>query len=202
MSALARLGRLWACAALLTGCAGTTEVQRYPAFGERPPVRLVLMPFESGSERVPGSACELVTSRVLGELSASARYQVISPVDVRIALERAGSDPRAAVVRAFAPDGILRGRVQHFEGRSGPDGVPRGPARVEFSLLLEAADGTPLWQARYAEQQRPLSEDLGALARSWSRGFRWVSPERLAADGARELVSALDRAESSPAAAP
>jgi len=184
------------CAAVASAgiaCASSIQVEASSDMRARVPRRVVVLPFEAASERVDLQAAELVTSRMLAELSEMKGLILISPVDVRVALETGEGDSRAILLRAFAPDAVLSGVVQRFEGRTSSAGDALGPASVAFEVRLDAPDGTRLWNGRYAERQRGLSEDLTALRRNWSRGFQWVAPERLARDGARALAMELGR---------
>jgi len=159
---------------------------------------LVMLPFVGVQGRVATESVELVAARVLAELAELEGYRVISPVEVRMALlgpqsidaplEALDASGRARLVGAFAPDALLFGRVRRFQER---DERGLGRSAVAFDLRLEAPDGSRLWSGSYAEEQRGLLEDLRSLVRAWSVGFRSVPPERLAAEGARALVSEL-----------
>ncbi len=124
------------------------------------------------------------------------------------------------VAREFGVDAVVLGRVSRFAGRSETlvggctwtgsasqegkggerDGVGRrlpactGPpgASVAFSIALhEAPGGSPLWQGRFDETQRTLSENVFNAARYPGGGTRWLSVEELTVWGAGEMAHAL-----------
>ena len=87
---------------------------------------------------------------------------------------------------------ILVGRLLRWEEREGNEiGVTR-PATVWFEVTVRAPpDGEPLWRARFAETQRPLSDDLGNVFRYPGHGTRWLTADELARWGARAVAEAL-----------
>jgi len=178
---------------LATGCTQPMRTQRFSAFSDQPLRRIVVFPLEPGSAAVSARGAEVVTSRVLDALAEDDSFEVISPVDVAIVEREQPEDALAEVLRLFTPDALLRGVVERYDGRDGLSGTPQGPSAVTFDLRLESPDGSELWVGRYDERQQGLSEDLGALGRWIRRRFRWVPPERLAAYGARILISDLGR---------
>jgi len=149
------------------------------------------MPFRRASESVSDFGVELVSARVYSALDATGAFDLVSPVDVQIVLERAPASERSELVRAFAGQAFLVGTIRRFEGSQGVDGSARGPAWVDFELALELPDGRRLWSGRYAEQQKGWIEDLTSLSRAYARGFRWVAPGRLASYGADALIGDL-----------
>ena len=77
---------------------------------------------------------------------------------------------------ARSADVVLCGYLYIFEERrGGAYGVER-PARIAFEMaLIQVDSGQLLWHRKYAERQKPLSDDLLAIGRFFKRKGRWVS---------------------------
>jgi hypothetical protein len=162
---------------LALGCALPISTQL--GAGEQPPKieRIAVEPFADDVSRggaiEPGAAA-IVTARVLDALTRETDLEVLPP----------GQSTHGV-------DAVLSGVVRRYVERVGGPGGAFKPASVSFTLELRTPEGELLWSGTFEETQRALSEDLGSLPRAWRRGFKWLTADELATEGAEELAIAL-----------
>ncbi len=89
-------------------------------------------------------------------------------------------------------DFIIVGFLFRFEERIGsPIGVER-PASVGFDIhLFRLRDGSEVWQGKFDETQRPLSENLFKIGSFFRRKASWLTAEELASVGMDEMLKRL-----------
>jgi hypothetical protein len=94
--------------------------------------------------------------------------------------------------RQLNVDFIIVGFLFRFEERIGsPIGVER-PASVAFHVhLFRLKDGIEVWQGRFDETQRPLSENLFKIGSFLRRKASWLTAEELASVGVDEMLKRL-----------
>lgn len=194
--------------ALAVACATPVLTQTLPAAEGRsvqlvsvapPRTALSAQVASSGNGQNDSDAGKVVVAQLLEALNRSARYEAISPAEVRTALRGAGISPASAtpaavgrvVQQAFGADSVLFMEVRRYLPRRGGKRGAVQPASVWFELNLRAPDGTLLWKGSYDETQQGLTDDLLGFQRAVARRFRWVSSEELAAYGASELVERM-----------
>ena len=87
---------------------------------------------------------------------------------------------------------IIVGFLFRFEERIGsPVGVER-PASVGFDIhLFRLRDGIEVWQGKFDETQRPLSENLFKIGSFLRRKASWLTAEELASVGMDEILRRL-----------
>jgi len=87
-------------------------------------------------------------------------------------------------------DFILVGFLFRFEERIGSSlGVER-PASVGFDVhLFRLRDERMVWEGRFDETQRPLSENLLKIGSFFRRKAQWLTAEELASVGIDEMLS-------------
>ncbi len=186
--------------ALCLACAGPVRVESFPEAQGRALAKLALLPLEDSASNA--SAGALVTGRVLEALTQVGQFEVIPPSEAVLALRAAG-DPKDSkamgrvLAAAFGCDGIASGSVARFVERVGGTRGVTHPASVAFELEVRAPDGSVLWHGRYDETQEDVAGNALSLGRAWRRGFKWVTADALAADGARQLAEELRRSASS-----
>jgi hypothetical protein len=98
--------------------------------------------------------------------------------------------------RSLGADFIMVGFLFRFEERIGSSlGVER-PASAGFGLhLFRLRDEKMVWEGRFNETQRPLSENLLKIVSFFRRKASWVSAEELASGGMDELLKKLPGAK-------
>jgi len=89
-------------------------------------------------------------------------------------------------------DFIIVGFLFRFEERIGsPIGVEK-PASVGFDIhLFRLRDGMKVWEGRFDETQRPLSENLFKIVSFLRRKASWLTAEELASVGMDEMLKRL-----------
>jgi hypothetical protein len=94
--------------------------------------------------------------------------------------------------RELNVDFIIVGHLFRFEERIGSAiGVER-PASVAFDIhLFRLRDGMMVWQGKFNETQRPLSEDLFKIGSFLRRKASWLTAEELASVGIDEILRKL-----------
>lgn len=150
-------------------------------------------------EIVPGSQNTLTrllyekmeSSRIFHILSLKKVEDVPSCQDRRLFEER----PVPSVIRAgkeLKADFIFVGYLFRFEERIGSSlGVER-PASVSFDLhLFRLRDERMVWEGKFDETQRPLSEDLFRIGSFFRRKASWLTAEELASVGMDEILKRM-----------
>src|SRR4030042_845225 len=86
-------------------------------------------------------------------------------------------------------DFIIVGFLFRFEERIGsPIGVEK-PASAGFDIhLFRLRDGSEVWQGKFDETQRPLSENLFKIGSFFRRKASWLTAEELARVGMDEML--------------
>jgi len=89
-------------------------------------------------------------------------------------------------------DFIIIGFLFRFEERIGsPIGVEK-PASVGFDIhLFRLRDGMKVWEGRFDETQRPLSENLFKIVSFFRRKASWLTAKELASVGMDEMLKRL-----------
>jgi len=89
-------------------------------------------------------------------------------------------------------DFIIVGFLFRFEERIGsPIGVEK-PASAGFDIhLFRLRDGIEVWQGKFDETQRPLSENLFKIGSFFRRKASWLTAEELASVGMDEMLKRL-----------
>jgi hypothetical protein len=91
--------------------------------------------------------------------------------------------------RELGADFVIVGFLFRFEERIGSSiGVDR-PASVAFDIhLLRVRDGLEVWNGKFDETQRPLSENLLKVGSFFRRKASWLTAEELASVGMDEML--------------
>jgi hypothetical protein len=91
-------------------------------------------------------------------------------------------------------DFILVGYLFRFEERIGSRIGAVKPASVGFDVhLLRLRDGKRVWDGKFDETQRPLSENILKIGSFFRRQASWLSAEELASVGMDEMLKKLPR---------
>lgn len=97
--------------------------------------------------------------------------------------------------RKMNADFVFIGFLFRFEERIGSPLGAKRPASVGFDLhLFRCRDGKMVWEARFHETQRPLSENLFRIFSFFRRGGYWLTAEALASIGMKEMLRRLPSA--------
>ena len=89
-------------------------------------------------------------------------------------------------------DFIIVGFLFRFEERIGSHIGAEKPASVGFDIhLFRLRDGIEVWQGKFDETQRPLSENLFKIGSFFRRKASWLKAEELASVGMDEMLRRL-----------
>ena len=89
-------------------------------------------------------------------------------------------------------DYLLLSFVARFEERIGSALGVEKPASVAFDLhLYRVKDEKMVWEGRFDETQRPLSENLLKIRSFFRRKAAWLTAEELASSGLDEMLERL-----------
>ena len=125
---------------------------------------------------------------------------MIPPNDLVIAFMGAGTatprlDPRRATelaAREFGATSVVLGEVYRWRERKGEALGASGAASVGFEVrLYDTRTTRRLWNSRFDETQRPLTEEIRNLRRYPGGGSRWLTASELARWGVAASVDAL-----------
>ena len=149
---------------------------------------------------VPPGSENILTKLLYQKIEAIRTFNVIPPEVVEEALnvlqEKEGEKRPMTIPfqlgRGLGADFIMVGFLFRFEERIGSSlGVER-PASVGFDLhLFRLRDEKMVWEGRFNETQRPLSENLLKIVSFFRRKASWVTAEELASGGMDELLKKL-----------
>ena len=135
-----------------------------------------------------------------GDALAAQGVHVIPASDLDLAFSNQGlatprRDPRAAAevaARDFGATSVVLGEVYRWRERSGEALGTDRPASVGYQMSLhQAPGGRRLWNSRFDETQRPLSDDVRNLGRYPGGGSRWLTAAELARWGASASAKSL-----------
>jgi len=89
-------------------------------------------------------------------------------------------------------DFLLVGYLFRFEERIGSRIGAEKPASVGFDIhLLRLRDQKRIWDGKFDETQRPLSDDILKIGSFFRRQASWLSAEELASVGMDEMLKKL-----------
>jgi hypothetical protein len=151
---------------------------------------------EEAPEMVPSDAGQVVTAQIYASLAERPEFRVVPDLTVTnlLASERVRGakdlqDRALALGRAAEADGVIFGTVSQFRERVGTELGARSPAAVDFRLaLLDVRNEEVVWQARFAEEQVPLSSNLLNFWMFWKGGPLWLSAAELSRMGVERLL--------------
>jgi hypothetical protein len=96
--------------------------------------------------------------------------------------------------RTVAADGVIYGAVTRYRERVGFEYAVQSPASVAFTLyFVDENTKQVVWTAKFAREQKTLSENVLDLPNFLENRARWVRAHDIAAEG---LQGALDNLQS------
>ncbi len=94
--------------------------------------------------------------------------------------------------REFGCEVVAIGRLDRFRDRSGEAMGSTHAASVAFDLhFYGAPGGQALWEGRFDETQKALTENVWRARQYPGSGMRWLSANEFARFGVQELVSSV-----------
>lgn len=156
--------------------------------------------------RVLHQGAETMDRLLQQELQGRANVRFVGQ-DLLSGLELTGGESSPELARLVGErigcNAVLETEVSRFDERDGGKFSVEAPAAVAFDFRLFASDsGEVLWSATFDEKQKSVSENLYELKKASSRGFRWVTAEKLMLEGVRAKFDQSPYFRSSAKAAP
>ena len=91
-------------------------------------------------------------------------------------------------------DYVIVGTVWRFSERGSVQRDSMSPASVAFTVyLVDVPTGKTLWSDTFDKTQQSLSENILGAAEFFKQGAKWLSAEKLARYGARNMVTKLQK---------
>lgn len=149
---------------------------------------------------VDGPAVAEIVASYFADALRQQGVSVIPPNDLVIAFMDAGTatprlDPRRATelaAREFGATSVVLGEVYRWREREGEALGAGRAASVGFEArLYDTRTTRRLWNSRFDETQRPLTEEIRNLGRYPGGGSRWLTASELARWGVGASVDAL-----------
>jgi hypothetical protein len=206
----AGVGGLLVALLALAGCPKPAPVVQQQVFSaaEGSLDRVAVLPFYARPELSSSLSGSGVTGEEVSDIVATyfadeLRQQgvsAIAPNDLVMAFTDAGlatprRDPRRAMELAsshFGATSVLMGEVYRWRDREGRNLGAGRPASVGFEVrLYDTRTGRRLWNGRFDETQRPLTEEIRNVRRYPGGGSRWLTASELARWGVGASVDTL-----------
>jgi hypothetical protein len=167
--------------------------------------KIAVMPLIDQPDQVdkslPTDAAQSVTAAIYARANELGGWEVVAQEDVDAALQQmppltaADLDQNAlALGRKVAADGVIYGVVNRYRERVGFDYGAQTPAAVAFVLkFVDENSKQVVWTAKFAREQKALSQNILDLPNFLSHGARWVRAHDIAVEG---INGALDNLQS------
>jgi len=167
--------------------------------------KIAVMPLIDEPDQVdktlPAEAAQSITAVLYARANELGGWEVVSQDDVDGALQQlppltaADLDQNAlALGRKVAADGVIYGAVNRYRERVGFDYAAQSPAAVAFILnFIDENSKQVVWTAKFAREQKALSQNILDLPNFVSHGARWVRAHDIAVEG---INGALDNLQS------
>jgi hypothetical protein len=157
--------------------------------------KIAVMPLIDQPDQVdktlPPEAAESITATIYARANELGGWEVVPQEDVDAALQqlppltKADLDQNAlALGRKVAADGVIYGMVYRYRERVGFDYAAQTPAAVAFMLeFVDENSKQVVWTAKFAREQKALSQNILDLPNFLSHGARWVRAHDIAVEG-------------------
>jgi TolB-like protein len=165
--------------------------------------KIAVMPLLDSPDQIdkalpPGSS-ESVTAQLYAQATVVGGWQVVPQDDVGDAMQQlppttlANMDANAlALGKRLAADGVIYGTVNKYRERVGFEYSAQTPAAVAFTLnFVDEHSGQIVWTAKYAREQKALTENIFDLPNFIANKGRWVRAHDIAQEGVNGALANL-----------
>ncbi len=165
--------------------------------------KIAVMPLIDAPDQIdktlPAGAAQSVTAMLYAQATVIGGWAVTPQDDVEDAMQQlpptnlANLDQNAiALGKAIAADGVLYGTVGKYRERVGYDYAAQAPAAVAFTLkFLDEHSGQVVWSAKYAREQKALTQNVFDLPNFIANRGRWVRAHDIADEGVQSALANL-----------
>jgi hypothetical protein len=165
--------------------------------------KIAIMPLIDAPDQIdktlPDDAAGAVTAEIYAKASITGGWEVVPQDDVEGAMQQmppttlANMDQNALELgKKLAADGVLYGTVNRYRERVGYDYAAQTPAAVAFTLnFVDENSKQIVWTAKFAREQKALTENIFDLPNFLSNKARWVRAQDIASEGAQASINDL-----------
>jgi TolB-like protein len=165
--------------------------------------KIAVMPLVDSPDQIdkelPAGSSESVTAQLYAQATVVGGWQVVPQDDVGDAMQQlppttiADMDANAlALGKKLAADGVLYGTVNKYRERVGFEYSAQTPAAVAFTLnFVDEHSGQIVWSAKYAREQKALTENVFDLPTFIANKGRWVRAHDIAQEGVEAALANL-----------
>lgn len=165
--------------------------------------KIAVMPLIDAPDQVdkalPPDSSESVSAQLYAQATMVGGWQVVPEDDIGDAMQQlpptttANLDANAlALGKKVAADGVLYGTINKFRERVGFEYSAQTPAAVAFTLnFVDEHSGQIVWTAKYAREQKALSENIFDLPNFIANKGRWVRAHDIAQEGVNASLANL-----------
>jgi TolB-like protein len=165
--------------------------------------RLAVMPLiehpNATGEPIEEGAPESLTADIYSRISLVSGWEVAPESDVRDVMSTLPPTTLADMQQnalklghQLSADAVVYGTVTRYKERVGSDYAAKSPAAVAFAIhVIDVNNGVVLWTARYAREQKALTQNIFNLANFVENRGRWVRAHDIAQRGVEEAVADL-----------
>ncbi|HTT77312.1 MAG TPA: hypothetical protein VMF50_15220 [Candidatus Binataceae bacterium] len=165
--------------------------------------KIAVMPVIDDPDQVdktlPEDAAGAVTAELYAKANITGGWEVVPEDDVEDAMQQlppttpANMDQNALELgRKVAADGVLYGTVNRYRERVGYEYAAQTPAAVAFSLdFVDENSKQIVWSAKFAKEQKALTENIFDLPNFLSNKARWVRAQDIASEGCQAAINNL-----------
>jgi len=179
------------------------------ALGEQEEPRTILDPLSGvvfSAKPVSGGVVEKMNKDLFDLLASRGGHELISPAqaagaylsiaDRKMDLALLPAKMLQEVGRALNADLVLVGYIYRWRKRKGTDYGVDQAASVAFDLhLVRSLDGAVVWSETFDKTQISLAENLFDLWTFIKSGGRWMTAEKLASLGLKQLLDKMTQKE-------
>jgi hypothetical protein len=165
--------------------------------------KIAVMPIIDAPDQIdktlPGDAAGAVTAELYAKANVTGGWEVVPQDDVEDAMQQlppttlANMDQNALELgQKLAADGVLYGTVNRYRERVGYEYAAQTPAAVAFSLsFVDENSKQVVWSAKFAKEQKALTENIFDLPNFLSNKARWVRAQDIASEGCQASINDL-----------
>jgi len=165
--------------------------------------KIAVMPLvdqpDQTDKSLPADAAQSITAAIYARANEVGGWEVVPQDDVDAALQQMPPvrlnqlyDEALTLGRKVAADGVIYGTVHRYKERVGFDYAAQSPAAVAFTLnFVDEKSKQVVWTAKFAREQKALSQNILDLPNFVSHGARWVRAHDIAVEGINAAIDNL-----------
>jgi hypothetical protein len=165
--------------------------------------KIAVMPLVDQPDQIgkslPQDATQSITAALYARANEVGGWEVVPQDDIDAALQQMPPvsvnnlyDEALTLGRKVGADGVIYGTVHRYKERVGFDYAAQSPAAVAFTLnFLDEKSKQVVWTAKFAREQKALSQNILDLPNFIAHGARWVRAHDIAVEGINAAIDNL-----------